>query len=444
MGEAHEPLTVEARAILFDPWPRRRRLAVRALLGWMVLALLGMTLTHGASTVLPAVFTVQLLAAVPAGILAFVTAAVWRALGRSPAFGKLQIQGSALVVTTAGTQRRYPLDELADGWIEDADEVHLRTRNGDQLVARVATTCAAETLLAGAGLDASRRVLTVPLQPAASSIPAAGPLLVVIGLFITPVALGSLVALVESAGHVLAPDRSGRIGELLLAGLAATAVSWAALYAIYASLRRREAAIGTDGVVFRGAFRKVFLPYTRMVRVWRAPRGVRVLLRGTSRSVLLPTASALRVASRAAAEPGSMEHRTREVVLARIQQALAAGRAPDAASANAERLDRRGRALAAWRDELRGLLDGRRGYRTGELSPSDLARLIEDASAPAERRVAAAVALSSQDQAETRRRVRIAAEASVDADLRAALEAAAEGEIAEAPLARAGRRTAGG
>lgn len=39
--------------------------------------------------------------------------------------------------------------------------------------------------------------------------------------------------------------------------------------------------------------------------------------------------------------------------------------------------------------------------------------------------------------------MRIAAEASVDADLRAALEAAAEGEIAEEPLARAGRRVAG-
>ena len=61
-------------------------------------------------------------------------------------------------------------------------------------------------------------------------------------------------------------------------------------------------------------------------------------------------------------------------------------------------------------------------------------------SAPAERRIAAAVALSATLRDEARQRVRIAVEACADDDLRRALSSAAEGEIDEPALARQERR----
>ena len=101
-------------------------------------------------------------------------------------------------------------------------------------------------------------------------------------------------------------------------------------------------------------------------------------------------------------------------------------------------LDRRSRSVSAWRDDLRALLavEGS-GYRGAALGPDQLAEVVEDAGAPTERRVAAAVALSGKGDEESRRRVRVAVEACADRDLRAALEHAAEGEIEEAELHRA-------
>lgn len=66
--------------------------------------------------------------------------------------------------------------------------------------------------------------------------------------------------------------------------------------------------------------------------------------------------------------------------------------------------------------------------------------MVVDPHVPAEQRIAAALALSASEAPEDRREARIAAESCADAELRAALEAAAEGKLDERRLKRATRR----
>ena len=69
---------------------------------------------------------------------------------------------------------------------------------------------------------------------------------------------------------------------------------------------------------------------------------------------------------------------------------------------------------------------------------ADLEDLVNDAAVPPRQRIAAAIAMSDDDEGKAR--VRIAAEATADEALRAALDAAAEGEIDERRLDDAEQR----
>src|SRR6185312_1710914 len=115
---------------------------------------------------------------------------------------------------------------------------------------------------------------------------------------------------------------------------------------------------------------------------------------------------------------------------------VAGGGGASLAQVDLDRLERGGRTVAAWRDDLASLLGESEDYRKRGLSAADLGALIEDAAAPVERRVAAAVALGARQRDEARRRVRIATQAAADDDLRLALERAAEGEIEAAAIER--------
>ena len=97
-----------------------------------------------------------------------------------------------------------------------------------------------------------------------------------------------------------------------------------------------------------------------------------------------------------------------------------------------------GRTAAEWRVHLRGLIDVHGDYRAAAVGPLELAALTADASAPADVRVGAAVALSvlPNDNPE-RARVRVAIDTAANPVLRVALERALDGEVDEALLARA-------
>jgi hypothetical protein len=113
------------------------------------------------------------------------------------------------------------------------------------------------------------------------------------------------------------------------------------------------------------------------------------------------------------------------VVASRIEESFHAS--SDRAT-SVDRLDRDGRPVAAWIADLRALSGGALGYRQAALAREDLIDVVKDGAAPADRRIAAAVVLSSHRDVETRTALRIAADTCVDERLRAVLGGAAEME----------------
>jgi hypothetical protein len=217
-----------------------------------------------------------------------------------------------------------------------------------------------------------------------------------------------------------------------------------ATYAITSALRRREAVVGTDGIAYRRTFKTEFIPYGSLARVAPDTRGVR-LERKDGRRVLLATRRAVErplPMGRAAEAPKTPAEAQQRVLLERIREAMASGSSSELARVAIDRLDRNGRPIQVWREELRRLLAPEGDYRAARISPEDLGGVIEDPVAPAERRIAAAVALAAKEQGEARRRVRIAVQACADEELQRALEHAAEGEMDEALIERAARRGA--
>jgi len=186
----------------------------------------------------------------------------------------------------------------------------------------------------------------------------------------------------------------------------------------------REIVIGADGVLVRSVWGTRLVPFAeiedalcagnRLLLHLRDPRGGRreklFVLRGHDAGIAAGLAD-------------------------RIADAIRAAGGKPSASAAAE-LDPAGRPLHAWRAALGKLLTGGGDYRRSALGADHLIAVLEDASAPPARRIGAAIALRDGVHPEARARVRIAADACADEDVRAALEAAAAEEIDEGPIRR--------
>jgi hypothetical protein len=131
-----------------------------------------------------------------------------------------------------------------------------------------------------------------------------------------------------------------------------------------------------------------------------------------------------------------------EALARRIEDAAAA-----CARGHARRLDvlaRGGRSVGAWSKDLARLATSAPGFRDQALGRDDFERVLSDAAAPADQRIAAAIALRAVDPEVAPTCIRVAVEASADEHLRAALEAAAAGAIDEPTVERAtARKTAG-
>ncbi|WP_437276337.1 hypothetical protein WME90_34530 [Sorangium sp. So ce375] len=210
---------------------------------------------------------------------------------------------------------------------------------------------------------------------------------------------------------------------LTASGSSGPVVAWFALalvstWLLRRAARRTQVVVGTDGVRVERPFSSVWLPYTEVDSV--GTRGERLLLfrRGGGIPLVLRTGEALTEA---------LAQRIREA-----HEGAAAGAAPR----GAEALERRGRDLAAWREDLRKLLAAG-DYRAAGLTPEDALLALDDASAPRDRRVGAALLLRVAGYPEAQEHIRVAAGATADDALRAALEHAAEDEVDEAALARA-------
>ena len=182
-----------------------------------------------------------------------------------------------------------------------------------------------------------------------------------------------------------------------------------------------EAIVGADGITLNRLFQKRFVPHAEIESVAQTSYGVRVTTRGQPLDLPMKTFVSDRSQSSAA-------------LITRIDEAREAShRSFDVAAL--ELLDRRGRTVSAWREALARITHRSGDYRSSVLESADLAHVIEDASAPPERRIGAALALASlPGDPELKQRVRVAAQASANAPVRIALEKALSGKLDDGDL----------
>ena len=463
--EASSTQRIESEAIAWSSAERERWLALRVMSWSTALAVVaigvGMPFGNGALVALSAL-------ALVCAAIAGVGAALVKPSRSTAMKGVVERRGEVLIIASTP----LALADIRQGWIEDvfgegeACDVVLRNRGGHDVAVRVKSRAEGESLLRAARVSVSDRVLRIPLRSLASSqrfgevmgIASLGVL--VPSLFAGVGGLIWFVIMYLRHGSPIA-DSSGPsilVGLLIaLSGFSLLGVGWLARF-----LRRGEVVVGTDGVALEGFGKRRFIAYSRVRRVARDPRGVRLYLTDGV-SVLLPTkadadaALPMTPGVDASFDPTSVKRglprgvpvedlfrkdvARREALFERVEQAMRARGQSRVSNVQLAQLDRRSRSLPAWRDELRALLAAEgSGYRGAALASDQLAEVVEDAGAPTERRIAAALALSGHGDAEARLRVRIAVEACADEDLKAALAQAAEGEIEEPKLRRAMKR----
>ncbi|MFT3768089.1 MAG: hypothetical protein QM820_21780 [Minicystis sp.] len=334
--------------------------------------------------------------------------------------GRLDLDGDGVRVTWGNRAWAIPADEVAAGLVlptTTGPALDLHLGDGSVLRAGVEAEDEAHAVLDRLGVGPDRRRVAVALGSEA------WPLIAGCLAFPAAVALGI-------------------VGLMAIAGLDARSDVWLLLWAllpVLATLVARsvaappEVVIGADGVVLRRAAWSRHVPFSAIERVsgdaavlmlvLRDPegleRGERIALRGNDGAITVALAD-------------------------RIAGALSSARR-DASTAVAAQLDPEGLSFDAWLAALDKLLRGGTDYRRAAVAADDLLAVVEDASAPPAIRVGAALALRAGDSPEGRARVRIAADACADDEVRAALEAAAEEELNEAPIRRwmeAGRRDA--
>jgi hypothetical protein len=345
--------------------------------------------------------------------------------------GAIAVTAGELVVRLGEDVWRRPVSEIVDGWVEDPHGVRLRLRDGTVLGAEAPDAAAAEALLRAAGVDVAQRVLGVDLTSSASRTLLGVPLAVLatMALGLTTVFFFGVIGLgIADILHKPANDALG--GLTLLAVMVALIAGM--LAAVVSTLWRERVRIGADGVAVKGMFTTSFVPYEEVRSVAADPEGVR--LHTAKRHVLLPTWRRGEPRLSPDASGTSEGARKQRVILDRIRRAAALRQpgGPELAI-----LDRAGRSIEAWRDEVRALAAAPADYRRVQLGTQDLEGIVTDATAPAERRIAAVLALGSDPAPATKDRIRIAIDTCADEELRAALERAAEDELDDGTLRRA-------
>jgi hypothetical protein len=339
--------------------------------------------------------------------------------------GELTLGEEGLSVIARRSSRSYRPGDVVDGWIDDPGEiisVVLRTRGGDVISVEVATFDEARAILLAAGVAAEQRVLKMRLANAMTQIPLGGGI-AALGSVVLPI-VGIFAAMALFAGS---PDLGARATATLILGL--TALAFALLVR---ALIPPQVLIGTDGITVERILGRVFIPYDQVTQVSSALGAVVLEIRG-ARSRRLPTGA------RYGGSPRRAEESFHTALLTRIHHAMAAGRLGSSRDGRAGELDRAGRSFDAWRQHLRGLTSDA-SYRRLGIASEAIAAVLEDASAPPERRVAAALALAPVGDAALELRIQDVVRASADEGLRAALQAAVDDELTEAELSPLLRR----
>lgn len=339
--------------------------------------------------------------------------------------GELILGEEGLSVIARRGARSYRPGDVIDGWIDDPGEiisVVLRTQGGDVISIEVASFDEARAILLAAGVAAEQRVLKMRLANAMTQIPLGGSL-AALGSVVLPI-VGIFAAVALFAGSL---DGGARATAALLLGL--TALAFALLVR---ALIPPQVIIGTDGITVERILGRVFLPYDQVTQVSSALGAVVLEIRG-ARSQRLPTGA------RYGGAPRRAEESFHSALLTRIHQAMAAGRLGATSDAVTGALDRAGRSFDDWRQHLRGLTSDA-SYRRVGIAKEAIAAVLEDATAPPERRVAAALSLAPVQDAALLLRIQDVVRASADEGLRTALQAAVDDELTWAELSPLLRR----
>lgn len=356
------------------------------------------------------------------GVIAY---AVARALPGVDAsmFAVASVAPHALVIERQdGAPLRIDREDLVAGWLEPSGTVRLSIADDTELalLSRAADARAAGlALLDDLELSSRQRAARFTIGGVADQSALARTALGFVGLT-------SFLALVVAVCLSLASIGTSRLFTALLA-------SWAialALVIARLALRRvgkRELIVGTDGLRLRG-FTERFVPLDAIERVEESPDGA---------WLYLATSKARRRERVFLAHDRDRDEADRRSFVTRIEEVRAAHHERTETLAT---LEPGGRDVDAWLAHLRGVVAREGDYRNARVEPAMLERVVEDGAAPPSRRIGAALALAALGDPAARSRVRVAAEASADDDLRAALELAADGEVEESLFTRVLRR----
>jgi hypothetical protein len=359
----------------------------------------------GSETILEALtqaFLWSAQASIPLALVSFLT-------GRagSGQAGRLRLEGDELVIERRRSERRLPLSTVRGGIIvptRDRVSVELHLSSGDHVTATVADIAEAEALLRELRVDvANQRCRLQIADPAAALV----------------VSMGAPFGLALYGMLFLIPFWMRFPSQLTL-------VLVIGLYALLAALVRSiiavpEITVGTDGLAFQKGLGETFVPFAELADVRLAAHGVR-LVRRDGRQLL--------VRSIAAVSPTRFE-----ALKLRIREVMAARDA--APTQGLAQLDRGGRTVPEWRASLAALARRGADYRAVGLSTEDLEALLASPDATAERRLAAALALSASKHPGAPERIRIAAAQCASERLRVAMEKTSEGEEDDAAIAEA-------
>jgi hypothetical protein len=346
------------------------------------------------------------------------------ALGASPAvlflaslmIGQVESIRAGEVAVTASTLRidrgtagvfEAPLSAVESAFLRDfrdGAEVYFLLRNRDVVCVEVRTAAEGQALVAAAGQEPSRRRASVTLSHAWLSA-----LYWLVGA--PTLVVGSIFAAVTARREF---GGSGSFDRAIAAGFLFGLVV-AVLGGLVLGV---EVSVGTDGVTLRRAIRRHFIPFDDLDRVEYAGDMLVFVTRHGKRYRYFVKADHV-------LSPGAL--------VERIQQAWRCAR-NGLRGEGSLGLAREGRDVGSWKKAIAEGVAGKDGYRASALSLDDLRRVLVDASAPAEHRIAAALALSESNDAADRERVRVAVDATASPRVRVAIDHAAKGQLAEEEL----------
>jgi len=324
--------------------------------------------------------------------------------------GRIRIERNVLRLLYGTKERAIPLTDIVHGWYVPGypARVEWSLRNGTVIRAAITEAHDADALLTASGVDVKKRTVSMRLGT--------GPGLFALG------ALGFVLSVCPSTIIAAMFEHSmGRFGEAR--GAIWLAVVVAGIAASIALFGPPRLTIGADGISIHRRFGARFIPYTEIEVVKNDPLEIILFFYGNQRQVRIPVAE--------------LPLEQRRALYTRIEESRRATRVRVDPAASVEMLDRNDRPLAEWRATLANLLRSREGYRVAAMHRDDVVRVLMDPTAPAERRIGAALALTSERPDDGVAQVRVAAEACASDPLRVALQRVADNAFEAADLAEA-------